>query len=146
LSFRPPRPRRGTYPCWSDRPDVCHPGEAATAFTRKPKPFGLHDVEVTHIVTDGPWAIAALAATCKNGTRSHPIVFLRHVEDGWTVIRAAGNGSGWTDVPRDHTGDDRRKGIAGFTMAVPHEVEELRVSPGSTPDAGSGGSTSIIRA
>ena len=103
-------------------------GEAATAFTRNPEQLGQHDIEVIRIVTDGPWAIAELAATRKNGTQSHPIVFVRHVEDGWTVIGAASNGSGWTAVPHDHSGHDRRKGIAGFTMAVPHKVEELRVS------------------
>ena len=87
-------------------PTFVTPGEAATAFTRNPEQLGQHDIEVIRIVTDGPWAIAELAATRKNGTQSHPIVFVRHVEDGWTVIGAASNGSGWTAVPHDHSGHD----------------------------------------
>jgi hypothetical protein len=93
----------------------------------------VENVEVRHLDTDGRWAAAAVSGTNASGEQLHFTLFISNGDYGWTAHGGAGGSSrvssGWRLAPeRGEPRHDGRKGIAAFSINVPQDVDQLRVS------------------
>jgi len=107
------------------------PGEAATAYVQEPE-YGLEDVDLVHVETDGLWAAVEVTGRRQDASQSWHTVFALRGDKGWTV-KGGGGGSGWQGSSwilapdRGEPGRDGRKGVAAARISVPEDVSELRV-------------------